>query len=148
MNRGLTWAATSVPEIRRQWCNAITGRIQHHSNVLQRPPGEVAAAHREPFERLQAKVADAISHTKAEVEAMQDARLYWVARDMVQLALGAAADLPEWTPSEAIPAPRGFLCWAKPAGLVPYKPKSPEPIKVTWDGVWWWTRPDGILQLQ
>lgn len=148
MSRGLTWAATSVPQIRRQWCNALTSRIEHHSSALQRPPGEAAIAHRGSFERLQSKVADAISVTRSEVEALNDARLYWATRDMVQLAVAAAAALPSWTPAEAIPAPNGLLCWAKPAGTVPYPAPSPTTVDVAWDAVWWWTHPDGILQLQ
>jgi hypothetical protein len=148
MNRGLPWAATSMPMLRRHWCNAINTRIAHHSSMLQRPPSEAAAAHKESFERLQSKVSDAIAHTTSEVEALHDARMYWVARDMVQLAVAAGADLPAWTPGEALPSPKGFLCWAKPAGLVPYAPDSRATMDATWDAVWWWTRPDGILQLQ
>ena len=34
MRRGLTWAATSVPEIRRQWCNALDATVQNHSRGL------------------------------------------------------------------------------------------------------------------
>lgn len=149
MRRGLTWAATSVAEIRRQWCNAVVSRVDQQSEALHRlPPGVAAEPEREAFERLQGFVVDAISFVNAEVEAMLEARLYWFARDMVQLAVRAAEDLPAWTPSEAMPAPNGFLCWAKPAGTVPYAPESPDPVDVTWDAVWWWTRPDGILQIQ
>jgi hypothetical protein len=115
---------------------------------MQRLPPEAAMTHPDAFIRLQDKVSDAISNVKSEVEALHDTRLYWVARDMVQLAVGAAADLPPWTPAEAIPAPNGLLCWAKPAGVVPYGTASVETINVGWDAVWWWTRPDGILQLQ
>jgi hypothetical protein len=29
----------------------------------------------------------------------------------------------------------------------PYGPKSASTTDVPWDAVWWWTRPDGMLQL-
>jgi hypothetical protein len=47
----------------------------------------------------------------------------------------------------AYPSPNGFLCWAKPAGEVPYGPKQTSTADVPWDGVWWWHRPDGALQI-
>jgi hypothetical protein len=127
----------------------VASHVEQHSQALHRlPPGVTTEPEREAFERLQGYVADARTFVSEEVEAMLDARLYWVARDMVQLAVRAAEDLPAWTPAEAMPAPNGFLCWAKPAGRVPYAPESPDPVNVTWDAVWWWTRPDGILQIQ
>ena len=53
----------------------------------------------------------------------------------------------EWTPAVAAPAPTGLLCWAKPAGRVPWNALSPnDPTEVSWDGVWWWSRPDGVLE--
>ena len=53
------------------------------------------------------------------------------------------------TPAVAAPAPTGLLCWAKPAGSVPWNALSPnDPTEVSWDGVWWWSRPDGVLQIQ
>ena len=45
------------------------------------------------------------------------------------------------------PALTGLLCWAKPAGAVPYSAPGKR-VDVPWDAVWWWTRPDGVLQLQ
>jgi hypothetical protein len=148
MSRGLPWAATSVPEIRRQWCNALAATIQRHQRSLQTMPAEVAIAEREPLERLQANMVDAIAFVQAEANALGGARLYWVSRDMVELAMSASKTLPSWTPAEAAPAASGLLCWAKPAGLVPYGQPAAATRHVAWDGVWWWTRPDGILQLQ
>ena len=55
--------------------------------------------------------------------------------------------MPQRTPALAAPAANGLLCWAKPAGSVPYGPKQTATTEVPWDGVWWWTRPDGMLQL-
>ena len=42
----------------------------------------------------------------------------------------------------------GLLCWAKQAGMVPCGQPVTASITVPWDAVWWWTRPDGILQIQ
>ena len=47
----------------------------------------------------------------------------------------------------AAPAANGLLCWAKPAGTVPYGPPKSATTDVAWDAVWWWARPDGLLQL-
>jgi hypothetical protein len=60
---------------------------------------------------------------------------------------GAADTLPAWSPALAAPVLTGLLCWAKPAGAVPY-PLPGKSVEVPWDAVWWWTRPDGVLQLQ
>lgn len=46
-----------------------------------------------------------------------------------------------------LPAPTGLLCWAKPAATVPYGPASISTADVPWDAVFWWSRPDGMLQL-
>ncbi|MCG7583114.1 hypothetical protein ACTWP6_27535 [Mycobacterium sp. 4D054] len=101
------------------------------------------------MKRLQAKLAETLSQMSGEADIIKRAELYWVSRDMVDVALDAADSLPEWTPAVAAPAPTGLLCWAKPAGSVPWNALSPnDPTEVSWDGVWWWSRPDGVLQIQ
>jgi hypothetical protein len=97
--------------------------------------------------RLQDKLANTLDVMRAESEALRDADLYWVARDMVDVTLDAAPTLPEWTPALAVPCPNGLLCWAKPAGQVPYGPAKTATAEVPWDAAWWWTRPDGRLQV-
>ena len=47
-----------------------------------------------------------------------------------------------------MPSPTGLLCWAKPAGTVTDAHLLPTANEVSWDAVWWWSRPDGALQLQ
>ena len=145
--QGVTWAATSVPEIRRQWCNALDQIVDRFSEGLAPPqPGTVGAGNRR-LERTQAKLATEIEIMKAENNALRGAELFWVARDMVDVSMDAASTLPEWTPALVTPSPLGLLCWAKPAGTVPYGPKPASTTDVPWDAVWWWTRPDGMLQL-
>ena len=81
MSRGLTWAATSVPEIRRQWCNALDATAERHSEPL--------------LDRTDAgKNAAAIEVMKVAVAARRSAELYWVARNMVEAAVGASSTLP------------------------------------------------------
>ncbi|MDN4521811.1 hypothetical protein QYF68_28885 [Mycolicibacterium austroafricanum] len=87
------------------------------------------------MKRLQAKLAETLSQMSGEADIIKRAELYWVSRDMVDVALDAADSLPEWTPAVAAPAPTGLLCWAKPAGSVPWNALSPnDPTEVSWDG--------------
>lgn len=91
MSRGLTWAATSVPEIRRQWCNALDATAERHSEPLLEPPSGPAAKR---IERMQEKTAAAIEVMKVAVAARRSAEFYWVARNMVEAAVGASSTLP------------------------------------------------------
>ena len=128
---------------------------------------DIAAAKR--LQRLIAEFEDAAVVMEAESQALRAADLFWVSRDMVDVTLQAAESLPEWTPAAALPAPNGMLCWAKSAGTVPAGVPLPETVdaalnnpgdtvehvspdvativELPWDGVWWWIRPDGLLQL-
>jgi hypothetical protein len=144
--QGVTWAATSVPDIRRHWCTALDRTIERFSEGLA-PMTDADGPGARRLERMQAKLGTEMQIMKAETQAIRDAELFWVSRDMVDMALDAAATLPEWTPALVIPAPTGLLCWAKPAATVPYGPKATATTDVPWDAVWWWTRPDGRLQL-
>ena len=145
--KGVPWAPTSIPDIRRQWCNALDTLVERQSAALAEPNAVGDGARR--LQRLQAKLAESLSQMSAEAEAIKNAELFWVSRDMVDVALDAADSLPEWTPAIAAPCPTGLMCWAKPAGVLPWNALSPEdPAEVNWDGLWWWTRPDGALQLQ
>lgn len=143
---GAPWAATSVPAIRRQWCRALDLTIERHSAGLEPRPGETTSD-RLRTRRLQDKLEDAIEVMRTEMEALNSAELYWVSRDMVDVAVDAAAGLPEWTPGVAAPCPNGLLCWTKPPVSVPYRIAGGADADISWDGVWWWTRPDGRLQL-
>lgn len=146
--RTAPWAPTSVPDIRRQWCKALDTLVERQSSALQEPSAPPAEGGRR-LQRMQAKLAESLAQMSTEADAIRRAELFWVSRDMVDVALDAADSLPEWTPAIAAPAPTGVLCWAKPAGDVPWNAlSSTDPTKVSWDGLWWWSRPDGQLQLQ
>lgn len=137
-----------MPEMRRQWCNALDTLVERQSAALAEP-SDVSGAGGRRLQRLQAKLAEALGQMNAEADAIRGAELYWVSRDMVDVALDAADSLPEWTPGIAAPSPTGVLCWAKSAGVVPWNAlSSTDPTEVSWDGLWWWSRPDGVLQLQ
>lgn len=143
-----TWAATSVPEIRQRWCNALDAVAHRFSDVGLAPPApfhdRASAARRQ---QMQDQLAAQLRVMQTETAALRDAELFWVTRPMVDFIVEAALSLPEWTPALAIPCPNGLLCWAKPAGLVPFGAPGSATADVNWDGVWWWTRPDGFLQL-
>lgn len=91
---GLPWAPTSLPPIRDQWCAALG----------------------EGLDRLREQPATAALVPQAEddLAGIRASTLYWVARDMVQLATDAAVSLPVWSPAAAIPVEFGLLAWAKP----------------------------------
>lgn len=57
-------------------------------------------------------------HTRA----LRRAELYWVSRDMTQLAVATAPEMPEWTPAIACPTPSGFMWFSAPIGSTPDVP--------------------------
>ncbi len=144
--RQIPWAATSVPEVRRQWTRALNQLIERFTTQGLTPPEPDTAGARK-LARMQSKLAAEMQIMKAETDAIAEAELFWVTRDMVDVALDAATSLPEWSPSMCWPSHNGLLCWAKPAATVPYGPKPTATEDVPWDAVWWWLRPDGRLQL-
>lgn len=168
------WAATSVPLIRRQWCNALEAVAEISFDQYKAPPPPNSPAAADPaavrrIQRLVAKLESIAPTISAEAQALRGAELYWVSRDMVDVVRQAADSLPEWTPAAALPAPVGLLCWAKSAGTVSSGLLRPEAVEadlntpghthpglsehtstiteLPWDGVWWWARPDNLLQL-
>ena len=63
--QGVTWAATSVPDIRRHWCNALDRTIDRFSEGLAPlAAGDGAGSRR--LERMQAKLATEMHIMKAE----------------------------------------------------------------------------------
>ena len=169
--KGAPWASTSLPDIRRHWCNAIDSVADYGFDEIDPdlPPGAPAhvVAMGKRIERMKAKLADTAEVMKEEAQALRSAQLYWVSRDMVDVVLSAARSLPEWSPALAAPAPTGLLCWGKSAGTVPYGKPLPDDVTanlnapgyipgelgrtqttdIAWDGLWWWTRPDGLMQM-
>lgn len=75
--RGAPWAATSVPDVRRQWCRAMESTVERHAEGLEPPPGE-GSAERLRTRRLQDKLAAALTVMRTESEALARAELYWV----------------------------------------------------------------------
>lgn len=169
------WAATSVPVIRRQWCNALeaVAEISFDQYKVPPPPNSRAAADPAAVRKVQRLVAkfESIAPTiSAEAKTLRGAELYWVSRDMVDVVRRAAGSLPEWTPAAALPSPVGLLCWARSAGTVSSGLLRPEAVEadlntpghthlglsaltstiteLSWDGVWWWDQPENnLLQL-
>lgn len=166
------WAATSMPDIRRQWCRAIDAVADYSWDHLfaELPPQAPAqlVAMRKRIDQTKAKMAAISEVLKDEAAAIRSAPLYWVSREAVDTVMHAADTLPEWTPAIAAPAKSGFLCWAKSAGTTTWATPSaehaeaslgssdysPMPLdaattitELPWDGIAWWTRPDGLMQL-
>ena len=132
MTRDLTWAATSMPEIRRRVRNAFADLIRNHSTALRDDPADQAIYTQVQLrkrESMAAKLADSIEQMRHELHALDRAELFWVSRDMVPTVIHAAATLPAWTPELALPAEAGLLCWARPAGDVPFAGAG----EVPWD---------------
>ena len=167
------WASTSMPDIRRQWCRAIDAVADYSWDALdtelppQAPAHLVAMSRR--IDQMKAKIASISETLKDEAAAIRSAQLYWVSRPAVDTVMHAAETLPEWTPAIAAPAPSGFLCWAKSAGTTTWATPAVEDVEASlgsgsaytptplaaaasttelpWDGIVWWTRPDGLMQL-
>lgn len=139
------WAATSVPEIRRQWCNALDDVAALTSEGLKPQTGSLAGTRK--LARMQASLAESIEAMTTETEVLRSAQLFWVSRNMTEAVVSAAATLPEWTPAVAAPAPAGLLCWARPAGVCNFAQAGGVSTEVAWDALWWFTRADGVMQL-
>jgi len=78
VSRDLTWAATSVPEIRGRWCNALDAMADGQAEMIASPPeGGVAAGLAKRIERLQEKATAALEVMRSEAAALRAAELYW-----------------------------------------------------------------------
>ncbi len=118
---GLPWAPTSLPPMRRQWCDVLADGVER---LRGQAGGEELAA------QAEADVAD-----------LNRSQLYWVSREMTDLATSAAESLPEWSPAAAIPEPFGLLAWAKPAGVFDWPvPGGAERIPMPVDALCWGVR--------
>lgn len=54
--------------------------------------------------------------TRRHAATLRAASLWWANREMSQLAVAAAASLPEWTPAIVRPEPVGLMYWSSPIG--------------------------------
>lgn len=145
-----TWAATSMPDMRRHWCEALETSIGRQAGELALPPDLTDVPGAKRLQRLSEKLGESMTLMSNEIDAIRRAELFWVSRDMSEVVAGAAGSLPAWTPSLAAPALNGVLCWAKPIGTAPWmSPGESTPREVDCAGLWWWTRPsDNVLQIQ
>jgi hypothetical protein len=146
VKRPAPWTAPAVPDLRNALRGALAGVIEHHSTALHDggTTGVGSVVQHRRHDKLSKDLADTLDDMRREVQAVGRAHLYWVARDMVPVAVQAARTLPEWTPELALPSEAGLLCWARPAGVIPFRGFDDAP----WDAAWWWRREDGMLQIQ
>lgn len=116
---GLPWAPTSAPALRKQWCHILGEGIER----LREQP---------------ATPAELVEQAGRDLAGVENSTLYRMARDMTDLAVSAAASLPEWSPAAAIPAEFGLLCWAKPVGRFDWPvPGSDQRITMPVDAMLW-----------
>lgn len=122
---GLPWAPTSLPPMRRQWCHVLE----------------------EGIGRLRDKPAAAalLSQAEKDLAGLAKSALFWTARDMTDLAVSAAASLPEWSPAAAIPEEYGLIAWAKPVGTFDWPvPGSTERVRMPVDLMCWGVRESSV----
>ena len=123
---GAPWAPTSLPALRRQWFDVLEEGLEQTQRQGEAP-------------------AEVLAQAERDVGGLRSSRLYWVARDMTDLAVGAAAALPEWSPAAAIPAGFGLLCWAKPVGRFDWPvPGSDQRIEMPIDAFLWGVTGSGV----
>lgn len=109
--------------------------IARYSVVLQDDPDKKRM--RNPAQirkrnKLVRELAESLDAVGEEVQVLDRPKLFWVARDMVPVAVTAATTLPEWTPDLALTADAGFLSWARPAGTIPFAGHE----RVPWEDAW------------
>ena len=122
---GLPWAPTSLPPMRRQWCDVLADGVER---LRDQVGGEELAAQAE-----------------ADLDGLRASAMFWVSREMTDLATSAAESLPEWSPAAAIPEPFGLLAWAKPAGVFDWPvPGGTERIPMPVDALCWGVREGAV----
>lgn len=107
--------------MRRQWCQLLA----------------------EGLDRLrdQPAVAELLQKAEEDLAGIDTSVLFWVNRDMTDLAVSAAASLPEWSPAAAIPEEFGLIAWAKPVGTFDWPvPGSTQRVRMPVDMMVWGVR--------
>lgn len=118
---GLPWAPTSLPAMRRQWCEVL-------GEGLDRLRDQPAAA-------------ELLPQAEDDLAGVANSVLYWVSRPMTELAVSAAATLPPWSPAAAIPEEYGLMAWAKPVGVFDWPvPGSTQRTRMPVDVLCWGIR--------
>lgn len=122
---GLPWAPTSLPPLRRQWCHVLEEGIDQ----LRDQPAAVAL----------------VPQAEEDLAGIAKSVLFWIARDMTDLAVSAAASLPEWSPAAAIPEEYGLIAWAKPVGTFDWPvPGSTKRVRMPVDMMCWGVRDSSV----
>lgn len=122
---GLPWAPTSLPTLRQQW-----------SHVLEEGIDQL---------RDQPAAAALVPQAEEDLAGIAKSVLFWIARDMTDLAVSAAASLPEWSPAAAIPEEYGLIAWAKPVGTFDWPvPGSTERVRMPVDVMCWGVRESSV----
>lgn len=126
---GLPWAPTSLPQMHRQWCDVLDAGL-----TAVRERAAAATSDSSEWDAL-------LPQAERDLSGLRQSALFWVARDMVDLAVEAAASLPEWSPAAAIPDEFGLLCWSKPVGLFDWPvPGTQQRVRMPVDAMSWGIR--------
>lgn len=88
--------------------------------------------------RDQPAMAELVPQAEEDMAGIAKSVLFWTARDMTDLAVSAAASLPEWSPAAAIPEEFGLIAWATPVGTFDWPvPGSTERVRMPVDLMCW-----------
>lgn len=118
MKRGSPWTAPAMPDIRAALRRGFVELIERHGTALVDDPDLRNVRNPAQLRRRNAlarELAASLDEMRTEVQAIDRAALYWVAREMVPVVMSAAQTLPEWTPDLVLPSDAGMLCCAGPS---------------------------------
>ena len=90
-------------------------------------------------------MAELLPQAEQDLAGIDTSTLFWVNRDMTELAVSAAASLPEWSPAAAIPEEFGLIAWAKPVGTFDWPvPGSTQRVRMPADLMVWGVRDSSV----
>lgn len=132
--RGREWSPAGMPHLRDRYIDLLAYGVE---TIRALGPD------------LSRTSADAVPETMRQAErdltALPNAELYWITADMVDLIQHAAcADMPDWTPTVAMPSPQGLMLWAKPVAQIAWVDDFGSTRDVSVDGIHWAMHHDGL----
>lgn len=143
MAKRARWSPRLMPEIRRDMVRSLRADAARGSALAQRALG---AGHPDA-----AVVATAAVALETDATQLQQADLFWVTRDMAQMAMDGALDVPvlSWTDRPALNGLLGFGDALPPieAPLVLHGDQEPTRVSAAVAGLAWRTMPDGRIEV-
>ncbi|WP_280404946.1 hypothetical protein [Nocardia brasiliensis] len=131
---GREWSAAGMPQLR----DRMVGLINYAVDTIESRGADTTR-------HTVQSVDETIRQAKRDLSALPNAPLYWVTPNLVDLVVHAAGtEMPDWTPTLAMPSPTGLMLWAKPIAKQPWTDDYDQQREVTIDGVSWAMHPDGL----